>query len=162
NCRCISESFDWPRASAIVGLLALQQNPGGIVDRVLDIFFLPPLAIARVGGSDTPAPSFIWDSDRTVHGAHRTIIQPSVTFTVRRDASLRAHIPDSIHLRDGALLRPVAPFFELWARLEQRDGTVIEKPVTLRLLERLGGSTDSVHYSITVANRKAQRRTGSA
>lgn len=133
------------------------------MDRVLDIFFLPPLAIARLGGSKIPAPSFIWDYDRTIHGAHRTVIRPAVTFEVTADGSLRPHIPEEIRLRDGDLLRPVAPFFELWAQVQRKkDGKVAEVPVTPDLLERLGGSVDSVLYTITVANRKAQKRTGSA
>jgi hypothetical protein len=37
------------------------------------IFFRPPLAIARLGGSDTPVDCFHWVRDPTIHGAHRTI-----------------------------------------------------------------------------------------
>jgi hypothetical protein len=132
-------------------------------DRVLGIHFRPPLAIARVGGSDTPLEGFTWTYDRTTYGAHRTVIRPTVTFEVRADGSLRPYVPVSIQFRDRGLLRPVAPFFELWASVQSgANGEVDERPLTTGLLRRLGASTDAVAYTITVANRKAQRRAGSA
>ena len=30
---------------------------------VHNVFFKPPLAIARVGGSSTPLDAFVWDND---------------------------------------------------------------------------------------------------
>jgi hypothetical protein len=122
------------------------------------IYFLPPLAIARVGGSDTPLDCFVWDSDRTIHGTHRTVIRPAVSLEVIPDGSLRPYLPSAIQFRDQGLLRPVAPFFELWATLS--DGK--SQPLTSALLAECGASTDNVQYIVTVANRKAQRRTGSA
>lgn len=127
-------------------------------ETIKSICFLPPLAIGRLGGGDTPLDSFIWDSDRTIHGAHRTIIRPATSLEVLADGSLRPFLPNSIQFRDRGLLRPVAPFFELWATLV--DGSL--HPLTATLLERCGASLDNVEYEITVANRKAQRRTGSA
>jgi hypothetical protein len=128
------------------------------IDDIESICFLPPLAIGRVGGGDTPLDSFVWDSDRTIHGAHRTIIRPAMSLEVLADGSLRPFLPNSIQFRDRGLLRPVAPFFELWVTLV--DGSF--HPLTSTLLEQCGASLDNVEYKITVANRKAQRRTGSA
>jgi hypothetical protein len=130
--------------------------------KIKSIYFLPPLAIARVGGSEVPLDSFVWDSDRTVHGAHRTVIKPSVSLEVLPDGSLRPYLPNSIQFKDRDQLRPVAPFFELWAVIEDgtRDGT--RAPLTPALLMDCGGSTDNIEYTVTVANRKAQRRTGKA
>ena len=128
------------------------------IDDIESICFLPPLAIGRVGGGDTPLDSFVWDSDRTIYGAHRTIIRPAMSLEVLADGSLRPFLPNSIQFRDRGLLRPVAPFFELWVTLV--DGSF--HPLTSTLLEQCGASLDNVEYKITVANRKAQRRTGSA
>lgn len=128
------------------------------VDAIESVCFLPPLAIGRVGGGDTPLDCFVWDSDRTIHGAHRTIISPAISLEVLSDGSLRPYLPNAIQFRDRGLLRPVAPFFELWVRL--LDGTL--QPLTLSLLEHCGGTLDNVEYAITVGNRKAQRRTGTA
>jgi hypothetical protein len=133
------------------------------MDRILGIHFRPPLAIARVGGSDTPLECFSWAYDRTTYGAHRTVIRPTLTFEVLGDGSLRPYIPKTIQFRDGDRLRPVAPFFELWASVQSgATGETEERPVTLKLLEQLGASADSIDYAITLGNRKAQRRTGSA
>jgi hypothetical protein len=125
-------------------------------------FFLrPPLAIARLGGSDTPVDCFHWARDPTIHGAHRTIIQPAPSLEVLPDGTLRPYLPGSIQFRDGNLLRPVAPFFELWVQLR---GVKRPLPLTLKLLQQIDplASLDSIEYVITVGNRKAQRRTGSA
>lgn len=122
------------------------------------VFFLPPLAIARIGGSDTPLDSFVWGSDPTIHGSHRTVIRPTVSLEVLDDGSLRPYWPSAIQFRDRGLLRPVAPFFELWVKLQ--NGTC--EPLTSTFLAEQDASIESVEYTITVANRKAQRRTGSA
>jgi hypothetical protein len=126
-----------------------------------EIFFRPPLAIARLGGSDTPLECFVWARDPTIHGGHRTVIRPAPSLEVLSDGTLRPYWPGSIQFRDGNLLRPVAPFFELWANL---SGEKEPQPLTLRLLQGYDpdASLDSIDYTITVANRKAQRRTGSA
>ena len=127
-------------------------------DTVQSVFFRPPLAIARIGGSDTPLDSFVWSSDSTIHGAHRTVIRPAVSLEVLADGSLRPYLPGAIQFRDRGLLRPAAPFFELWAQVEGRP----PEPLTSTFLGQQDASLDSVEYTITVANRKAQRRTGSA
>lgn len=133
------------------------------MDQILDVYFLPPLAIARVGGSQIPLPCFSWQIDQTIHGAHRTVLRPEVTLDVLSDGSLRPYLPYAIQFRDGELLRPVAPFFELWATMQRGDeGGQYDCPLTTGLLEGQGGSLEGVRYSVSVANRKAQRRTGSA
>jgi hypothetical protein len=132
------------------------------MDQILEVYFLPPLAIARVGGSQIPLPAFSWQIDQTIHGAHRTVLRPEVTLDVLSDGSLRPYLPYAIQFRDGELLRPVAPFFELWATMQSDEGGQYDCPLTTGLLERQGGSLEGVRYSVSVANRKAQRRTGSA
>jgi hypothetical protein len=130
--------------------------------RLRRVFFNPPLAIARLGGSDTPLEAFKWVPDTAPEAAHGTMIQPTITLAVKGDGSVDPYMPETITFRDGERLRPVAPFFELWAELEDGDGELVETPVTLNLLKELRSSTKEVRYTITVANRKAQRRTGSA
>src|SRR5215813_377565 len=86
------------RSCRAVGALAMQ---------IHEIFFLPPLAIARVGGSDKPLDAFYWDTDKSIHGANRTVIRPDVTLKVLPDGTLRPFKPNAIQFRDGNLLRPV-------------------------------------------------------
>ena len=122
------------------------------------IYFRPPLAIARLGGSDKPLDNFVWDSDKSIHGGNRTVIRPATSLRVVEDGSLRPYLPNVIQFRDGNLLRPVAPFFELWAVTKDHH-----MPVNLKFFEHMNVAPDSVldsiEYTITVANRKAQRRT---
>ncbi len=131
--------------------------------QILEIFLLPPLAIARVGGSPTPLEAFDWATDFDIHGGHCTVIEPATTFEVLPDATIRPYVPREIRFRDGDLLRPVAPFVELWARVQRvaDDGTVhvVEQAVNQSLLTELGATMASIHVTVTVANRKAERRT---
>ena len=83
--------------------------------QIREIFFLPPLAIARMGGSDTPLDCFVWDTDKSIHGGNQTVIKPAISLRVMANGSVRPFVPKVIQFRDGDLLRPVAPFFELWA-----------------------------------------------
>ena len=130
--------------------------------QVNEIYFQPPLAIARVGPGSSPMPNFRWVTDRTIHGGHRTGVQPDVTLTVEADGTLNADLPDDIAFKEDGKLRPVAPFFELWARYLDADGKAKDAPLSESLLRALGGSLKGVRYRVTLANRKAQRRTLSA
>src|SRR6185369_16459919 len=86
-----------------------------------------------------------------------TVIAPATSLEVLQDGSVRPFTSTSIQFRDGTLLRPVAPFFELWAKLAGVDDP---QPLTTALLALNGGSVDGVTYTVTAANRKAARRTG--
>jgi hypothetical protein len=119
-----------------------------------EIFFLPPMAVARLGGSDTPLASFTWMEDPTLHGAGLTVIAPAISLNVLADGSVQPFLPAVLQFRDGSLFRPVAPFFELWVR---SDGE--EQPLTLKFLQESGGTLDAIQYSVTAANLKAARRT---
>jgi len=122
--------------------------------KIEEIFFLPPMAVARLGGSDNPLASFTWLEDPSLHGAGLTVIAPAISLNVLANGSVQPFIPAVLQFRDGSLLRPVAPFFELWVR---GDGE--EQPLTLKLLEENGSSLASIQYTVTAANRKAARRT---
>lgn len=125
--------------------------------KIQQLFFLPPMATARLGGSDTPLDSFTWIEDPTIHGAGQTVIAPATSLEVLADGSVRPNLPAAIQFRDGNLLRPTAPFFELWARLE---GATDIQPLTTATLQDAGGSLAGVTFTVTAANRKAARRTG--
>src|SRR5215469_2439058 len=120
------------------------------------MYFMPPNAVARVGGSDNALEAFEWATDVSIHGAHQTIIKPAVTLDVAADGSLRPYIPNVIRFRDGDQLRPAAPFFELWLRVQSaEDGHIREERATTELLQELGASLDNLQFNATVANCKA-------
>jgi len=129
---------------------------------VFELYFLPPLALARLGGSDTPLESFRWADDVTIEGGHRTVIEPAITLRVDADGAAFPYMPNAIEFRDAGELRPVAPFFELWVRFQEtveHQPVISEQPLTLEMLRRLGISTGALRYRITLGNKKAERRT---
>ncbi len=129
---------------------------------ITEVFFLPPMAVARVGGSDEPLEAYRWTDNPSVYGGHLTTIEPSVSLRVLDDGSVRPYEPGlPFRFRDGRLIRPVAPFFEVWARVQDGDsGRVSEEPLTLELMEELGIRQDAVSFRITAGNQKASMRTG--
>ena len=122
-----------------------------------EIFLLPPMAVARLGGSGIPLASFTWAEDPSLYGAGLTVIAPAVSLEVLADGSLRPFLPAQIQFRDGGLLRPVAPFFELWVRSDKD-----EQPLTLKWLRDHKIALPNIQYTVIAANRKAARRTGAA
>jgi hypothetical protein len=137
------------------------------MDDLREIFFLPPMAVARLGAGETPLESFEWVQDLDAHGNNKTVIRANVTLSETEDGNVTAYLPDPDKVRfrdeDTDALRPVAPFFELWALMHDR-GTKesYETPVTLELLRELGISLKNLSYTVTVGNKKATRRTGDA
>lgn len=130
--------------------------------KLLKLFFLPPLAIARLGASSTPLECFRWQEDPVSFGGAKTAIEPDITFDVCEDGSIAPYLPSIIRFKDGGLIRPLAPFLELWAIVERKRGTKlqeIEEPVTPTLLEELHIELRAVRYDVEAANLKAARRT---
>jgi hypothetical protein len=128
----------------------------------LELYFRPPMAIARLGGSDTPLECFVWSEDPTNSGAAKTVIEPAVSLEIESDGSARPYLPGTLRFRDGSHFRPVAPFFELWLRYESDDGVFHDEPLTRDILREAGASTESLSYVVAAANRKAARRSGDA
>jgi len=134
------------------------------MDRLLEIFFLPPMAVARCCSSPKPADSFRWAERSMLHDAPGTVIEPSVSLDVLSNGSVKPRLHDKVVFREGedGPIRPVAPFFELWARIARPAGKVDEVPLTSKLLAELGAPLSTLWYEINAANRKVQRRTGNA
>ncbi len=71
------------------------------MDKLLEIYFLPPMAIARCGSSPTPMDSYEWTTTSTPADASSTVIQPAVSFDVGNDGAIRPRLPREIVFRDG-------------------------------------------------------------
>ena len=131
-------------------------------DRISGIFFLPSMAIARVGSSDTPVEAYQWSTGTSSHSGTQTVVRPALSFQVADDGSIRPYLPTSITFKeqDGSI-RPVAPFFELWVTFQStEDGSLYDRPLTIEALNQRGLSLQHLWIRVTAANRKAQRRTG--
>ena len=135
-----------------------------MTQRIVSLLILPPLAVARLGASDTPLEAFEWREDPTIHGDGRTVIAPAVTLSVQRDGSIFPYVPGHLRFKDGGLYRPVAPFFELWVVVQDEGEAAAAEPkptpLTHKLLREIGGSLEGVAWVVSVANLKAARRTG--
>ncbi len=145
--------------------MAISNQDAKPLDTLLEIFFLPPMAIARVGSSPTPADSYQWNERGLLHDVPATVIEPAISLKVEPDGSVTPELPAEIVFRDcdEGPIRPVAPFFELWAKLQKVEtGEIVEVPLTIALLETINAKTSDLFYEINAANRKVERRTGEA
>lgn len=127
----------------------------------------PPMAIARVGRSREPVHAYRWVADENPHRGVQTRIEPAPTLrpvSVSGDGHwphrLTISHPRRVTFKDRhGRIRPVAPFFELWARMQRGDGSLLDMPVTPDLLHHLGVKLSDLVFTATAANRKAQSRT---
>jgi hypothetical protein len=146
---------------------------------------LPPLAFARFGSASEPQPSYELHVDPGSPLGFRQI-GPDQTLHVTREGKLAIEHPvlqsDKINemFRDGPRIRPVAPFFELFAIIEEDTGkqrktaSTVKRgasksahrkketfePVTLRLLKKYKLDPSDIAWKVHVENRKVFRRTG--
>lgn len=118
------------------------------------------MAVARFGASAQALEAFEWHVSRDAHGRVLTVVEPALSFEVAPDGRLKPYLPKEIHFKDAdGNVRPVAPFFELWARLQRSDGGLDEEPFTLALLAELKITLRHVAVEVVAANLKAARRT---
>jgi hypothetical protein len=132
--------------------------------RIRDIFFDPPLVVARLGGSSTPQVAFEWVESSDPHNDAETSVRPAWSLNVLADGSVSPFMPDRVAFREGASIRPVSPFLELWAVVGDSDdaSTWSEQPLTPALLAENGATLASLHFVVNAQNRKAERRTADA
>lgn len=123
---------------------------------IQDIRIFPPLALARLGSSPEPLDNYelaIPDAvaPRKIVGAESLSISPDGELTAKPAAS-------TVQFRDRqGRIKPVAPFFEIWARMDQSEDWV---PLTLDLLAANGLGASAVEWNAAVGNIKIFRRTG--
>jgi hypothetical protein len=124
---------------------------------ITEIRILPPLAFARVGSATEPQGNYELECDESSLGFRS--IRPTVSLLIAEDGTLNRAAPGGVeHLfRDGPRIRPVAPFFELFAVVdEQKD---LLQPLTIQMLEQ-EGLEKAITWKVEVENRKVTRRTG--
>jgi hypothetical protein len=131
-------------------------------DTIRRLFFTPTVAIARLGASSSPMEAFDWGPGDP-HTIGETRVKPAWSLNVDAQGTVTAFLPTELHLRDGALQRPVAPFLELWALTGDGGPTDwTPAPITPALLSANGVGEADVTFTVTAMNMKAARRTGSA
>lgn len=130
-----------------------------MADVIQAIFVTPGLAFARLGGSSTPQFAYDWIDTRAPRADGETSIAPTWTIAIQPDGSASPFMPDSVTFRDGDLIRPVAPFYEIWARVGDAGSAPREVPLTPALLQANGLALAALQMKVTARNLKAARRT---
>jgi hypothetical protein len=118
------------------------------------LWLYPPLAIARLGNSDTPLDAFYWGpNDDTPAGTGKTTLLPAETLVVAPNGEVSSFIPDTIRFKDEKGFRPVCPFFELHAEWHV-DGALRSGPVTPAVLRKFGLDASKLVWRVEVAHLK--------
>jgi len=124
---------------------------------IRELRILPPLAIARFGAAPTPMDNYdaVVDPERPL--GHRQL-RPAPTLRIDEVTGAIAEtiMPAQLAFTQNGLVRPVAPFLEVWAlteddRLEQ---------LTTDLLAAENASVADVRWRVRLGNLKVFRRTG--
>lgn len=125
--------------------------------RILELRLLPTLAIGRLGAARSPMDNYEAVVDPAHPLEHRQLV-PAETFEVdtRTGEIIRAFVPTKVRFTDKKLVRPVAPFLEVWARTSA--STLV--PLTTAVLRSNQLTPADVTWRVHVANLKLTRRTG--
>jgi hypothetical protein len=132
-----------------------------MAETIQRIFVDPPIAIARLGGSTTPQNAYKWVESANPRSNADTTIEPDWSLVVQSDGTVEPVMPPSLPFRDGPLIRPVCPFFELWASLGEPGSafaTWEDVPVTPDLLTKHGIPLKGLVIRIDAKNFKVSRR----
>jgi len=128
---------------------------------IFALHILPTLAIGRLGSAAEPVDNYTIEENpdhpldfRTIKGA-KTLIVDEASGEISG-----CRTPESIAFKDGARIRPVAPFLEVFAQTDADPSKPLE-PLTVALLAQYGLGEGDVAWRVSVANRKVVRRTGS-
>ncbi len=117
---------------------------------------LPPLVIGRLGGAAEPVVNYTLEDDpEHALGFRRIVAQPTFVVDPDTGAIRSSYLPDRVDFKAGELIRPVAPFLEVFA--ETDDATL--QPLTIALLAAHGLSPADVQWRGRFGNRKVVRRT---
>ncbi len=135
--------------------------------RIVGLYLDPPMAIARVDGAREPMDAYTWAVDENPHRGVQTHITPACSLHPISESGdghwphrLVAHMPARITFKDAqGRIKPVAPFFELWARVQDADGSTVAVPVTAPFLQARGATLRDLVFTVDAGNRKAQSRT---
>ena len=122
---------------------------------ITELRILPPLAISRLGSSPEPLENYNLELPPNPLGFRKIV--PTETLAVNEAGEIsHAYSPEKIVFRDGEHIRPVAPFFEVFARTSP---DVLE-PLTVDLLKKNKLTQADVKWTVQVGNIKVFRRTG--
>ena len=124
---------------------------------IRELRILPPLAIGRLGSAPEPLDNFTMvENDEHPLDYRRIVPQETLTVDPKTGAISGSHTPKDITFKDNGRIRPVAPFLEVFARV---DRSRTWQPLTAGLLKQHGCTVKDLSWQVSVANRKVERRT---
>lgn len=125
--------------------------------RICGLRILPPFAIARLGSSDQPMDNYTLEDDPDHPLGFRQIkALPSFQLDAKTGEIIEAKTPSEITFTDGEKIRPVAPFLEVFAVIEDQGKQTLQA-LDADLLKNFGSKEAA--WQVKVANRKVFRRT---
>ncbi len=125
---------------------------------IREIRLLPPLAIARLGGAETPLENYHVVVDERENPLGFRKIAGAPTLNVDRPTGRITGVTNTtepVRFKQGELVKPVAPFLEVWCD----RGDDVLRPLTTAILDEEQLTAASVQWRVRVANVKARRRT---
>src|SRR5450631_1913323 len=132
-----------------------------MAETIQRIFVDPPIAVARLGGSTTPQNAYKRVESANPRSNADTTIEPDWSLVVQSDGTVEPVLSPSLAFRDGPLIRPVCPFFELWASVGEPGSAVAtweDVPVTPGLLTKHGITLNTLVIRVDAKNFKVSRR----
>lgn len=126
---------------------------------ILELRILPPLAIARLGGAAEALEAFDLEINPDNPFDYRRIVsRPSFQIDPQSGEISRCYVPESIRFKDdNQLVRPVAPFLEVYARTSEHPEQLV--PLTVDLLKAEKLALRDLYWEVELANIKIYRRT---
>lgn len=125
---------------------------------IKELRILPPFAIGRLGSAPDPLYNYTIVEDEEHPLNFRTIVPQETLIVDEATGEIsEARMPDGIVFKDRGQIRPVAPFLEVFALV---DDDPTWQPLTIDILDRHGLTAADVTWQVNVANRKVERRTG--
>ncbi len=122
------------------------------VSDIKEIRIFPPLAISRFGSSPEPMDNYELGEPEGDTGFRKLI--PEETLVIQNGKISEIITPTEVKFRDDeGRVKPVAPFFEVWAKFEENGEFV---PLTKEHVENL----NAIQVTIEMGNYKVARRTG--
>lgn len=126
---------------------------------ILELRILPPMAVGRLGAASEPLEAYelVRDPERPLD--YRRIVPcPSLKVDATTGEVVSVYTPEKIRFRDpDHLVRPVAPFLEVFARLASSPHELV--PLTTELLAAEGLALADLSWDVVVGNIKVFRRT---
>jgi hypothetical protein len=124
---------------------------------IRELRILPPFAIGRLGSAKEPLDNFtiIEDPDRPL-GFRKIVPRQTLVVDNATGEISRVSVPEKIEFKTDGRIRPVAPFLEVWALVD--DETEPQR-LTVDLLKKHGATAKDIAWTVTVSNRKVERRT---